>query len=696
MNPIDTITYYRHRAKFAQGARWSLLSHAARRNVRIWPMQTISRVYKRTPDLWIVLAIMLLAAALRLPALSTQPPGFYHDEAYNGSDAQRIMAGELPVFFDTNGGREAGFMYFVAIAQSILGPSPAAVRVVSAAMGILTIPATYLLGKALYDRRIGALAAAILAIMIVPVHLSRIGFRVVSVPFALSWFLWRLVAVWKSGKGWHWGLAGLLYGLTFHTYTASRITPFALALVVIYLVAIKKEGRRLWPGGLWFALGAALTAAPLIIYALNNPDAYFTRTTQTAALSGGLAHLLGQMVSTAGMFFVRGDSYPRHNALSRPFFDPLLAVWFVWGLWVLWRERRETRSAFIVVWLAVTAQTTMLSVDPPHFLRTTPMFPLLVVVPAVGLDAAYSALRKRVQRPLWSGLALVGALVISLAFTVRAYFSPAYRQSEDTYYQMDSAAVEMALEVNQFVAMGWQGESWTAHNGEVLGSVKVYMPEALWNFSETNRYLIPLEFGVAPLLVLESPDDVPDTAGQGFKLLVLPGQEADYAAALPGDGIIYAYRGPMARADLEVGEAPFTVYVTYVVEAGWNIPEEPVFEFEAGMSLLNYVVLPAGRDTVFVRTVWRAESAIEADYTLFVHVLSDGQTVGQMDGPIAEGLYPTSWWRVGDVVVDERTVPLAPGTNPAEVVVNAGFYLPEDGVRVGVVNGGDFVILDNE
>lgn len=346
-------------------------------------MNRLGRVFRRHPDLWLALAITLLAAALRFPALAQHPPGFYHDEAFNGLDALPILDGARPVFLPSNGGREAGFMYLVAPLIALLGRSPVAVRLVSALLGTLIVPATYLLGRALYDRRIGAFSAAIIAVMLVPLHLSRIGFRVVSVPFAISWFLWAVVRAYQTGRGWRWALAGLLYGLTFHTYTASRITPFALILIAAYLL-LKGEARRLWPGIVWFGLGAALTAAPMIVYALTYSDVYFTRTVQTAYLSGPL----NQLINTLGMFFVRGDTFPRHNVPGRPFFDPLLAVAFILGLLALWRDEKRPRSVFIALWLAITSLTTLLSIDPPHFLRTTPMFPMLALPPALGLAFA--------------------------------------------------------------------------------------------------------------------------------------------------------------------------------------------------------------------------------------------------------------------------------------------------------------------
>ncbi len=55
---------------------------------------------------WLALvAIMAGALAVRLWQLDALPPGVYRDEAINGLDALRVIAGERPIFFTANNGR---------------------------------------------------------------------------------------------------------------------------------------------------------------------------------------------------------------------------------------------------------------------------------------------------------------------------------------------------------------------------------------------------------------------------------------------------------------------------------------------------------------------------------------------------------------------------------------------------------------
>ena len=113
-----------------------------------------------TQQLWLLLAI-LLAGVLRFWQLDTMPPGFYHDEAYNGLDALALLHGDTfpqfyegwelyaqdahadnppqptrwPLFFEGNYGREPVHIYLMALSIWLLGATPLAIRAVPAAAG---------------------------------------------------------------------------------------------------------------------------------------------------------------------------------------------------------------------------------------------------------------------------------------------------------------------------------------------------------------------------------------------------------------------------------------------------------------------------------------------------------------------------------------------------------------------------------
>ena len=102
--------------------------------------------------------------------------------------------------------------------------------------------------------------------------------------------------------------------------------------------------------------------------------------------------------------------------------------------------------------------------------------------------------------------------------------------------------------------------------------------------------------------------------------------------------------------------------------------------------VLSHALVP---ETVSLRAplaltlFWQVETAVSEDYTVFVHLLTPaGEFVAGQDGQPLEGLYPTSFWGEGEMIVDGRSwfadVP------PGEYQLQVGLYLLATGQRLPV------------
>ncbi|MBC7256327.1 MAG: glycosyltransferase family 39 protein, partial [Chloroflexi bacterium] len=161
-----------------------------------------------------LIGITALAAGLRLAWIGSLPPGLYHDEAFNGLDALRVLAGERPIFFEANNGREPLFIYLTALSVGLLGRTPGALRIVSAIIGTLTVPAAYGMARSLWERhRLALLTAALAALNVWALNLSRIAFRAVLLPF-LSAGMLAFLGQGLKRKPWAMVAAGAFCGLT--------------------------------------------------------------------------------------------------------------------------------------------------------------------------------------------------------------------------------------------------------------------------------------------------------------------------------------------------------------------------------------------------------------------------------------------------------------------------------------------------
>ena len=617
--------------------------------------------WRRWAGEWTLIAgVTALAVVLRVFALGEIPPGLYHDEAFNGLDAMgvRVFMGQWPVYFAANRGREPLFIYLIAATVGLLGRTPGALRLAAVTCGTLTIPATYLMARVWFNRRVALLSAAVLATTLWHVHLSRIGFRAVTLPLTTALALWLGARAYRSCHWRDWLLAGLLYGLCFYAYMPARLTPVVLAAFGLYLLSTGR-GRRLWPGTVWFVAGTLVVLAPLIIYAVGHWDVVMGRPGQVSVLNplingGDLWGTLGrQLVSTLGMFFVCGDTISRHNLPGRPVFDPLLGAVMVWGLArAALRARRETAPALTLIWVGLMLLPTWLSEDAPHFLRAVGVWPLLAVFPALGLDAAMAWLGQQGS----DGWAVVTACVTLAVGTVATgwdYFVR-YGAAPQTAYAFESAATELAAEVNRFVGVGWDGSGLVACGGNPRPGQLVYVDSRLWDEWEALPFLVP-ETGRVTRLKAEAALP-PQGGGQEGEVLLLlwpyDGVER-FLDLLPRDARIEVHTGPLTRGDLE--DVSYTAYVAYAADPGLVRPAGYLARFGESIALVDYAI-EAHDQAWQVRLEWEALAPPVENYTVFVHLRDGDRTVTQDDGEPAGGYYPTGLWRVGDVVVDSRVL----------------------------------------
>ena len=295
----------------------------------------------RAPVVAAFLGILALAALLRVWGLESAPPGLNHDEAVNGLDVRRIIAGWRPVFLPANNGREALFMYLQAAVGAVAGVSPVTLRLAAALTGIATVAATVGLGRRWYGARVGLLAGGLLAVAFWHVVLSRVGLRAIMAPLFFVLVFWALGAALRRHRPPRYALGGLLLGLAQYTYISARLLPPLLLLICpLLLWRAHRHGlpvaRRL-AGLALAALVAALTVLPEALYFLHHPEGLVGRTDQVLVFNSHPA-IIGAPITfqesvrrTLGMFWVEGDANWLHNIAALPLLDPLLTPAFLLG-----------------------------------------------------------------------------------------------------------------------------------------------------------------------------------------------------------------------------------------------------------------------------------------------------------------------------------------------------------------------------
>ena len=663
---------------------------------------------------WLPLAgLVILAAVLRLWMLTTIPPGLYHDEAFNGLDALSVLEGNRPIYFTVNHGREPFFIYGIAFSVALLGRSPGAIRVVAAMLGILTVPTVYLMAREMGGRRLALLTATLTATTVWHLALSRIGLRAISLPLMIALALWLLWRGRRTGQRWQFILAGLCFGAASYTYLAARFTFIALLGFGTFYYFFNldfnpndenRAGRTVFirkTDALLFLSAAVLVLFPLFLFGIGHWDVFVGRAGQVSIFNptinkGDLCGTLLRHIGRAwGMFFFRGDFIPRHNVPLRPVFDPLIAVAFILGLIRLLRERRRSDRTLTLVWLTVMIIPTIIAEDAPHFLRAVGLQPLLFLIPALGLEAAWQWLEKHTSRAVAGGLVAL-VLLASLGLTVWDYFFR-YGTDPELRYSFETAATEMAVEINRFLGAGWQGEGLAVKASVPHSGHHVYVDARLWRDWRSVQFLVP----ESPSLHLLSGESLSaagvGSAGEALLVLWPYDNYRPWLDVLAPNREIRVREGGLERGDLE--ETAYPLYLT--MQASPARVQNVLARLEGGLELIDCQLETIDSQHLRVTLRWSATEPVPASYTAFVQLLHDGRLVAQDDAPPGTRYLPTHWWRPGDVIVDEHYLELDEPyreKRPGQQMI-AGLYKGAGQKRLSVLdeNGqphGDYISLD--
>ena len=331
---------------------------------------------------------------MRFYALDRVPPGLHPDEAANGNNAlEAWRTGRFQIFYADDFGREGLFINLQALALGLIRQNqPWVLRLPSAMFGVLTVLGLYLLARKLLGQKVALLAAFCMATSFWHINVSRLGTRPVAASFFLVWALYLLLASCEAMErrnrtSWFLAVvAGLVYGLGFHTYIAFAVTPLLLGVFLGYLQ--RKHGTRcVLKIGVIAGTTALIALAPLLIFACQQPTVFFQRMDQLAGFHSGvrILDLLKGVVRTAAMFTFSGDVNPRHNIPGRPMLFWPVGLMFLIGMVVAVRKHH-----LLLWWMAITALPAVLANEGiPHALRAILMAPAVFMLAAIGGVALY-------------------------------------------------------------------------------------------------------------------------------------------------------------------------------------------------------------------------------------------------------------------------------------------------------------------
>ncbi|HET6350525.1 MAG TPA: glycosyltransferase family 39 protein [Coriobacteriia bacterium] len=362
---------------------------------------------------WTGLGAMLLVALILRGARLSEPPGGFH--VFNEGfyiDLARRMA-QQPFFgwlthpLDVN--NPPLFPLFVSLLYRLGAPLVAGARAVSVASGVVTVYATFLLGRLLYTDRVGTIAAALVAVMPGVVMVDHnIQVDPLFVALMVGSVLLYVVAA-RTGSNGSAIAAGVMLGLCLLTKQAAVVAVAALFMWETWSASGLRwlKNPRVWRFGVAFvAVGAPWFLVQAVTNKAGQMFANAASISQTSTAMG--------YGTTFWTTFLGGE------LLAMLF--PAVALLAVIGL--VMQARRHGPADKLVISMCV-GYVAWYVVFHQHSYYLLPLGP----VAALAAAHAFDALTSRV--PKWP-VAVSAALLVPVAFAAVVmlaghkwgYFSP--------------------------------------------------------------------------------------------------------------------------------------------------------------------------------------------------------------------------------------------------------------------------------
>jgi 4-amino-4-deoxy-L-arabinose transferase-like glycosyltransferase len=643
-----------------------------------------------SPPGWMV-ALLLAATFLRLAAWQSAPPGLRFDEMLVSYHADLIRDGARPLYIDDLA-EEALFHYLFAAAQSLIAPHLFTLRWLSLACGLVSIAALYTLGRFMFNRRVGLLAAAIATVAFWSLLYSRLGLRIITLPAFVTlglMFLWHGLALARErqpspGPRRDFVIAGILFGLSAYTYSATRMLPavfigFLACLAVFNRPFLRRHGLNLL---IAFAL-AVLIVLPLAVHIATVPAAERrlgeVEGPLAALTRGDVVPLINSTIITAGMFIATGDPEWLYNIPNRPVFDLLTGALFFLAVVISLRRLRQPAYAFVLVWLLAGLLPSMLTwpaASNSHgILAQAPAF----LLAAIGLDAVAT----RWPRRGWVLIPI--ALGIFTVFSLTDYF---VRWATSPTVQVEHQA----------------GVAATAQQIDQLGDRPVVFSSGAvthWNPWSVTAFRLTAPLGYTATRWFDARSSFIFPQGQTDLTLInaaLDDQPAPLDGRLIEDLFPIVEPLPAASPFYSASHLVSTLHTRLITltqaEVSWP-PGTPIssslslpIAFADRLELIGYEVrrptVEPGKN-IRLTTYWRAQDRGLEPLSFFVHVLdAQGDIATQWDGYT----YSPYFVQRGDIIAQVHFIPIEANFAEGTYRLQLGVYQSKTGARLPVLIDG--------
>jgi len=348
-----------------------------------------------------VAATLLIAIALlpRLIALDVVPFAVTFDEALHPLFGRDVLRTNPWSTF------EAASSYFATphldfVVQgwpTLFLPGLLGGRFASVTLALVSLGATYALGRRLFGPRAALAALVVLSVSHWHVLYSRLAHPYMQpmalVPLAL------LLAVRSGGarRDTDALAAGLLLGFSVLVYTPARIV---IPILGAWWLLAWIGGRARPLAGVLIAGGALLGALPYL--RAQGVGAVLTRYREASAPTAGdgLTALWQQTVAAGSIYFSGGAWLAPHDPVSMPLLDITCAILTVIGLGLCLRRPLAPGPSLVLLWVGGTFVAGQVLTDLPiAAYRAAPLLPALALATGFAFDRVLGLIAAGVREP---------------------------------------------------------------------------------------------------------------------------------------------------------------------------------------------------------------------------------------------------------------------------------------------------------
>jgi 4-amino-4-deoxy-L-arabinose transferase-like glycosyltransferase len=362
-------------------------------------------------EIFTLMLLIVLGWILRTVNLETMPYVLSGDEGSAGLVGWEFVDGSRDDILGLGWFSYPGlYFWLLSLCQSFFGRSVFAIRIVSSIAGTLSIAATYLAGKMIFNRKVGLIAAAWLTTFHYHVFFSRIAYNNIFDSLFLVLCAGFLYRGWKTNSRSDFLLLGFFLGFSQYFYTTSHAIPIILLLWLPWLHLRHAKFNTRHQHLLATILVAGSITLPLITTYFSHPETLTFTAGRVSLLDptliGPAAEALGttpfglvlEQTLVTGLGLTVSELQGIYLDSGQPMLFGLSAILFTLGFLITLMRWRRSRNAILLITLFISIIIGGVSIQAPSSQRLVLLPPIMALTIATLLDTCQGWVNKQWPR----------------------------------------------------------------------------------------------------------------------------------------------------------------------------------------------------------------------------------------------------------------------------------------------------------